>query len=236
MLDDDHVARFNDHRQCCFFPSERICLDESIARWYGQGGHWINMGLPMYIAIDWKLENGCEIQNAACGVSGVMIWLRLVKTAEEEASNHGEDHQDHLPHGAQVLRWLVSPWANSDWIVCADSYFASVTAALELKKIGLRFIGVVKTATRRFPMAYLQGLELQKQGDRKGLIMKEGGRYISPLICVDGSRTPVLYCKWIKFDGGEVLQSNKMEANRRRGVAREGRTGSATASSSRDLL
>jgi Transposase IS4 len=131
-LVDDHVARFNDHQQCRFFPSERICVDKSIARWYGQGGHWINMGLPMYIAIDWKPENGCEIQNAACVVSRVMIRLRLVKTAEEEASKRGEDHQDHLPHGAQVLCWLVSPWANSDRIVCADSYFASVIAALEL--------------------------------------------------------------------------------------------------------
>jgi Transposase IS4 len=127
------------------------------------------------------------MQNTACGVSGVMIQLRLVKTAEEEASNHGEDHQDHLPHRAQVLRWLVSPWANLDRIVCIDSYFASVAATLELKKIGLRYIGVVKTATRRFPMAYLQGLELQKQGDCKGLIMREGGRYIAPLVRVDAS-------------------------------------------------
>jgi hypothetical protein len=49
---------------------------------------------------------------------------------------------------------------------------ATVAAALELKKIGLWFIGVVKTATRRFPMAYLQGLELQKRGNRKGLTMR----------------------------------------------------------------
>jgi Transposase IS4 len=66
-LVDDHVARFNDHRERYFLPSEHICVDESMARWYGQGGHWINMGLPMYVAIDRKPENGCEIQNAACG-------------------------------------------------------------------------------------------------------------------------------------------------------------------------
>jgi Transposase IS4 len=103
-----------------------------------------------------------------------MIRLKLVKTAQEEASNQEETSS--LPHGAQVLKDLVMLWANSDQIVCVDSYFASVAAAfLELKKIGLRFIGVVKTArTRRFPMAYLQGLELQKRGDRKGLIMRGG--------------------------------------------------------------
>ena len=66
------------------FPLDEICVDESMSRWYGQGGHWINHGLPMYVAIDRKPENGCEIQNAACGHSGVMIRLKIVKTAEEE--------------------------------------------------------------------------------------------------------------------------------------------------------
>jgi hypothetical protein len=48
-----------------------------------------------------------------------------------------------------------------------------------MKKIGLRFIGVVKTATRRFPMAYLQILELEKRGDPKGLIMRGGDQHHS---------------------------------------------------------
>jgi hypothetical protein len=56
-----------------------------------EGGHWINMGIPMYVAIDRKPENGCKIQNTACGQSGVMIRLKLVKTAQEEASNNQEE-------------------------------------------------------------------------------------------------------------------------------------------------
>ena len=37
----------------------------------------------------------------------------------------------------------------------------------ELAKIGSRFIGVVKTATKKFPMAYLDSIELEGQGDCK---------------------------------------------------------------------
>ena len=37
----------------------------------------------MYVAIDIKPENGCEIQNAVDGKSGIMLRLRLVTTAEE---------------------------------------------------------------------------------------------------------------------------------------------------------
>ena len=72
-LVDDFIKNFNEHRAQNFFTSDEICVDESMSWWYGQGSHWINHGLPMYVAIDRKPENGCEIQNAACGCSGVMI-------------------------------------------------------------------------------------------------------------------------------------------------------------------
>ena len=51
----------------------------------------------MYIAIDRKPENGCEIQDACCGKSQVMISIKIVTTAEEEhhnvAQERGEEGQ-----------------------------------------------------------------------------------------------------------------------------------------------
>jgi hypothetical protein len=46
-------------------PSDVMCVGESTSKWYGTGGHWINEGLPMYVAIDRKPENR-EVR----GVSG----------------------------------------------------------------------------------------------------------------------------------------------------------------------
>jgi hypothetical protein len=57
-------------------------------------------------------------------------------------------------------------------IICGDSYFASVAACEEMKRSGLRFIGVVKTATQQFLQAYLLALELVQCGDQSGLIAK----------------------------------------------------------------
>jgi hypothetical protein len=74
----DFVKKINEHWANYFNPSEMICVDESMSCWYGQGGHWINHGLPQYVTIDRKPENGCEIQNTACGMSGVMLQLKLV--------------------------------------------------------------------------------------------------------------------------------------------------------------
>ena len=123
----------------------------------------------MYVAIERKPENGCEIQTACCGESGIMLRLKLVKTAEEENAHVREDDQG-IPHGTKVLKELVFPWANTNRIVCADSYFASVTTAEEMTKMGLRFIGTVKTATRKFPMDALQRVEFTSRGQHKGML------------------------------------------------------------------
>ena len=40
-LVEDFVNNFNEYRTKLFSPSDIICADESISRWYGQGGHWI---------------------------------------------------------------------------------------------------------------------------------------------------------------------------------------------------
>ena len=173
MLIDDMVNIFNRHREENFIPSEWICVDESISRWYGLGRGWINIGLPMYIAIDRKPESGCELQNSACGSSGVMLRLLVVKN-EEDSNLHTIENNIGMAHGTAILKYLTLPWANSQRGVCADSYFASVSSAEEMLRIGLRFIGVVKTATKKFPMTYLSSIEfIEGRGQCEGVVLKD---------------------------------------------------------------
>jgi hypothetical protein len=162
----DFVELFNDHREEFFTPCDRICVDESISRWYGLGGDWINAGLPMYVAMERKPENGAEIQNACCADSGVMIRMRVRKTKATDSL----DLDPETNHGTGVLRDLVIPWAHTSRVVVADSFFASVEAAQVLFRLGIRFIGVVKTATKRFPMAALGSVQFPHRGMWKGLI------------------------------------------------------------------
>jgi len=64
-----------------------------------------------------------------------------------------------------MLKRLVAPWAGTQRVACADSYFPSVTAATELLAMRLRFIGAVKTATRGYPMSALSTQEVDTLGD-----------------------------------------------------------------------
>ncbi len=119
-LVNDFVKSINVHRETFFNPSELICVDESISRWYGLGGHWIDVGLPEYVAIDRKPEKGCEIQNSACGRSGIMMRLQLVTTSDEEVSRTTATESIFL-HETNVLKRLVLPWAVTVRILCAVS-------------------------------------------------------------------------------------------------------------------
>ena len=98
LLVDNFVQEFNDHREFTFVTSYFIYAEKKISRWYGQGGHWINMGLPIYISIYQKPENCYEIQNSSCGRSGVMLQIRIVETAEEQETEHEKAGNDGFLH------------------------------------------------------------------------------------------------------------------------------------------
>ena len=77
-----------------------------------------------------------------------MLRLLLVKS-EEYSLLHTQENNEGLQHGTAILKYFVVPWANSERGVCADSYFASVSSAEEMMRIGIHFIGVVKTTTKK---------------------------------------------------------------------------------------
>ena len=150
------------HRHAVVTPGETLCVDESISRWYGLGGDWSQIGLPHYVKLDRKPESGCEMKTACCGSSGIMLSVELTKSATEtETRDFEHDNQ----HGTATILRLVEPWFNSDRHVCADSWFASVLTTVKLWDVGMRFTGVVKTATRLYPLPYLSSLEMQRKGD-----------------------------------------------------------------------
>lgn len=122
----------------------------------------MNKGLPHYVAIKRKPESGCEIHSMGCGKSGIMMGLRLVKREETDGS-------EELNHGVRVMKKLLEGWSPRNRVVCADSYFASVQAAIEMWKDGWRFIGVVKTAHKGYPKDFLGSVQLAKRGECAGL-------------------------------------------------------------------
>jgi hypothetical protein len=177
MLINNFVASYNDYCQRTFVPGGHLEADETVIRWYGKGGAFVDTGLPMYLALERKPDNGVEIQNHADVVSGIMLHLKVVKSANEEkaitaaaadaiAANDGNNAAaaDEAGKGTQVLLELTEPWHHSDCLVTVNAYFASMEAALAMKEKGLTFIGNVKQCSRRFPMEFLENTTLPQRG------------------------------------------------------------------------
>ncbi len=100
-----------------------------------------------------------------------MLRLQLVTAI----TNYGATSCD-IFHGTKVLRSLVQPWSFSNRIVCADSYFSSVEYAETLSQNGLHFIGIVKTATKKFPMKRLLECEFKEREDYVSFVHKREGQ------------------------------------------------------------
>lgn len=136
-----------------FRPGYKLCADESMFAWYGRGNFDEN-GMPAVIKIKRKPKGiGCEAKTLADADSNIMIRIEL---------NEGKDlmsrkkWQAELGAGTATILRLTEPWHGTGRIIVADSWFASVKTALELEKRGLFFIGIVKTATKQFPMKILK--------------------------------------------------------------------------------
>ena len=65
-------------------------------------------------------------------------------------------------------------------IVCADSYYASVSIAEVPLQMGLNFIGVIKTVTKKYPMDHLSKQELSERGKYVCMVRKDADN--SPMV------------------------------------------------------
>lgn len=133
-------------------PGYKLTVDESMFAWYGKGDR--QGGMPKVIKIRRKPKGiGCEAKTVADALSGIMVGLELNEGKEAMAEKRW--HAEHGATTATTLR-LTEPWFGSGRVVAGDSWFASVKTALQLRKHGLHFLGVVKTAHRQFPLKALK--------------------------------------------------------------------------------
>lgn len=100
---------------------------------------------------------------------------KLLKMKDEE-DIRVKECDDGLVHGTSVLRESIRPLFNSRRIVVSESYFASVYSCEALRRVGLRFIVVIKMTTKDSPTAELDAAEISVRGERRGWMCKGADR------------------------------------------------------------
>lgn len=102
-------------------------------------------------------------------MSGFMLRIELIRIESERTRIHGKYA---LNIGTEVYIQLQMPWMFTDRHICAVSYLSSIEAAEHLYYNDFRFTGVVKNATVRLPMRFLDTCEIIGRGDHQSLVSK----------------------------------------------------------------
>ena len=154
------IEYFNQRRVEKFYPGWQLCVDESVSSWRGKDGDFCSDGMPHVTRIDRKPKGvGCELKNSADADTKIILQLEIQEGAE--VMNTKEYMSEYKLAGTALLLRLTKSWHGTGRAISADSAFASVTTAVACRKNGMHFTGLVMTATRMFPMLYLDEVEFK---------------------------------------------------------------------------
>ena len=159
------IDAFNANRSQTVIPGSKLCVDESMTKW--KTAVIIANGVPIPCIVKMKAKPepvGMMTKNIACAETGIMLRLEMVTNPEE---SRRKEFNDRVPAGTGYLLRLSRPWWASNRHIVADAGFASATAAVELRRKGLHFTGIVKGAHRLFPKRYLETREYDHRGSHK---------------------------------------------------------------------
>ncbi|POM58710.1 Hypothetical protein PHPALM_36607 [Phytophthora palmivora] len=123
-------------------PGAVLFVDECMSSWQGREEKYTHDGIPHLTKIKRKPEGvGTEVKSIADGDTGVLLGLEIMEGA----------------HRQRQKAYNAEFGEGSGRTIVADSAFASVKTLVQLNLLlGLYFMGMVKTATKEYPLEYLQ--------------------------------------------------------------------------------
>ena len=126
------VDEFNASHKRNFLPGSKMVVDESMFYWRGKDQRHGKEGCPHVTKIIRKPKGvGMEVKNLACCDSTIMYAIEVVAAKEEMAQR--EFTAEHGA-GTSLLLRLCKNLRGSGRLIVADSAFASVKSAVQLKK------------------------------------------------------------------------------------------------------
>ena len=146
------VDAFNSRRVSKVSPSWIVTVDEKMSAYRPRKLPFLDTAdsIPHLTKFIRKPEGvGTELKDCSDGTT--CLCLRLEIQEGKEAMATKKFCGPTVNSGTAIVLRLVEPWFQTDRLVCGDSAFASVATALECRRHGLHFTGIVKTATKKYP-------------------------------------------------------------------------------------
>jgi len=133
-------------------PGEFLTVDECMSAYEGLESFECHFTLPHTTKIVHKPKGvGCELKSMADVASGIILKLELMEGKDKNRMKELE--KEFKSHTATILR-LTKDYFGTNRTIIADSAFSSVDTCQAMLRNGLHFLGMVKTASNRFPKTY----------------------------------------------------------------------------------
>jgi hypothetical protein len=133
---------WNENMNQCFKAGDTLVCDESMCRWLAE-----NYYGPTVTKMPLKPEGeGSLAKTVACGISSIIFGLEL------QESPAAMERKELMKTAACTLR-LVKPYFAKRCVI-ADSWFASVTCAVELLKREYFLLALLKGRSCEYPKKY----------------------------------------------------------------------------------
>lgn len=153
------IEAFNKRREECITPGFQIIVDECMSQWKGLESVISDETLIHTTKIARKPKGvGMEMKCSADGATSIMLHLELQEGKKADKKEFETGNNPIPSHCAVTLR-CVKPWFGSNRLVVADAAFSSLRTCTELAKKGLYFTGVIKGATKGFPLQFRKDFE-----------------------------------------------------------------------------
>ena len=147
-------------------PGGIITIDESMGQYTGDK-------MPGKMVVPRKpIPVGREYHTACDVESGICIAMEMV---EGQVRDRQKEFAGELGVTTATTLRMSKPWWGTGRIFVGDSWFASVKTAIEMKKRGCDFVGMVKTAHAGFPVRLLHSSRGGNKGDLASATCKKDG-------------------------------------------------------------
>ena len=145
------IDAFNKRRERGFTPGGCLCADECMCEWQGKDQRFID-GCPHITKIIRKPKSvGIEIKAVCDVLTGICVSIELMAGKDEMRTRPFSS----ISAGCGQMLRMTKPWHGTGRVVVGDSAFASVKSAVHMRKqAGLHFVGMVKTASARYPKQF----------------------------------------------------------------------------------
>jgi hypothetical protein len=182
------IEAFNARRRTVVNPGRNIVVDECMSSWKGEEMVLAHESVMHVTKIQRKPKGvGVEFKSCADGGSHVLLQLEIQKS---KLANQNKRFAAEYPfHVAVVLR-LVAHWFGTGRRIIADAAFSSLATCTALLLNGLFYLGIVKTATKGYPVQFCKNWEGQNpvRGDHRSIsttvnVRGEARKVISSLWC-----------------------------------------------------